>query len=978
MEVGTRLEHFEILAHLGSGGMGSVYRARDLRLQRDVALKLLPAEFIDNAEALQRFRREATVLAGFTHPGIAAIYSVHDVDGAVFLALELVDGEPLSTSLAESPLPPSEIMTIATEVAGALAAAHEQQIIHRDLKPSNVMRDHHGRVKVLDFGIARPVASSDPDATTGDMPTDQQLTAAGALLGTIPFMSPEQVRGATLDERTDIWSFGCLLFELAVGKGPFVRESTADTMAAILEAEPDWSQLPPDLPRPLRNTIEGCLIKDRDSRLSSMAAIGESLREAMVARRTPRGVALALVAAVLLVAVSSAALWAYRNQSATTRAREVLLPEIDRLTAAGQYSAAVAVASEASESLAPEEMASRWSQISRSATLTTVPPGADIQLSEVRTPQWAGAYTDASIEWTHRGQSPQHVERLPLGAYRLRLELEGYRDLEEIVWIDPDSEPHVEAEVPLIPLGAVPPGLTYITPRKLRASVFNLDGFDPTPEVDRYPAYLLGTTEVTNAEYQRFVEAGGYSDTAYWIHAMTDNGRELSFEAATTRFRDRSGRPGPSTWEAGTYPEGLAGHPVAGISWYEAAAFAEFSGAALPTIYHWTSARDRALAVQLTSTSNFGQAGTVAAGSTPFGTHGLREMAGNVREWAWNAVGDSRYILGGAYNDPYYASSQGDLLPPLDRSPTNGMRLAYYLDATASELEPLLQPVDVEPVRYSWGTDVSDEVFDVLKRHYDYDPTPLDATTVAVERGQHWTREKVEFSTGYGETMQAHLYLPLNAGGQLQTIVYYPGVDVMRPIPSDRLQGEALLAALIESGRAVLYPIYRETYERNLGVSHNARSATREYSDRKRYWIQDALRSVDYLASRDDIDMERIAYYGLSWGAEHGPIVLAIEPRFATAVLSDAGALLVPVLPEVDESVFAPRVNVPVLMLNGTHDYIFPVETSQIPFFEHLGTPVDQKRHVTYNAGHVVAASFPREVVAEIRGWLDLTLGPVQ
>jgi serine/threonine-protein kinase len=245
--------------------MGEVYRARDTRLERDVAIKALPAAFVHDPERLVRFRREAQILAGLNHPNIAAIYGLEETGGAPLLVLELVEGESLAQRLARGPLATRDALSVAIQIAGAIEAAHERGVVHRDLKPGNVMVAASGAVKVLDFGLAKSdaVGTTSPDATREASP---DATAEGVVLGTATYMSPEQARGKPVDRRSDVWSFGCVLFESLAGRPPFAGETTSDLIARILERDPDWPALPGSTPARVREILRRCLRKDADER----------------------------------------------------------------------------------------------------------------------------------------------------------------------------------------------------------------------------------------------------------------------------------------------------------------------------------------------------------------------------------------------------------------------------------------------------------------------------------------------------------------------------------------------------------------------------------------------------------------------------------------------------------------------------------------------------------------------------------------
>ncbi len=262
--VGKTLAHYEILEPLGKGGMGEVYRARDTKLDRDVAIKVLPEDLSADPDRLARLEREAKLLAALNHPHIATIHSLEEAEGARFLVLELIRGESLGQLLATGPLPVEKALEVCKQIAEALEAAHAEGIIHRDLKPANVLVTPDGRAKVLDFGIAK---SMQVDAEVAGTAQATNLTVAGTLVGTPSYMSPEQVRGETIDKRVDIWAFGCLLFETLTGRSAFGRETLADTLAAIVDQEPDWGALPHAAPLQLRHLIKRCLRKDRQRRL---------------------------------------------------------------------------------------------------------------------------------------------------------------------------------------------------------------------------------------------------------------------------------------------------------------------------------------------------------------------------------------------------------------------------------------------------------------------------------------------------------------------------------------------------------------------------------------------------------------------------------------------------------------------------------------------------------------------------------------
>jgi len=251
LAVSSRIGGYEILSPLGAGGMGEVYRAKDTKLGRDVALKLLPASFTNDPERVARFRREAQVLASLNHPHIAQIYGLEEANGTQFLVLEMVDGESLDKRIARGPVPIDEALGIAKQIAEALEAAHEKGIIHRDLKPANIGPTKEGNAKVLDFGLAKAVENTSGSFDAMNSPTitsPAMMSGVGVILGTAAYMSPERATGRAADKRTDIWAFGCVLYEMLAGKRPFDGEDVAETLTAVLRGLHDWSALPAATP----------------------------------------------------------------------------------------------------------------------------------------------------------------------------------------------------------------------------------------------------------------------------------------------------------------------------------------------------------------------------------------------------------------------------------------------------------------------------------------------------------------------------------------------------------------------------------------------------------------------------------------------------------------------------------------------------------------------------------------------------------
>src|SRR5262245_53309889 len=270
-----RLGPYEILSALGSGGMGEVYRARDSKLGRDVAIKILPEQFVADGERVARFEREAQLLAALNHPHIGTIYGLEQADATRFLVLELVDGETLATRIARGPMPFAEARGLARQITDALEAAHDKGIIHRDLKPANIMLTADGAVKVLDFGLAKhdPPVASGQSGGLSHSPTLTAATQAGVILGTAAYMSPEQAKGRAADKRSDVWAFGCVFYELLTATGAFSADDLSETLACVITREPDWTRLPNDVPAGVRALLKRCLDKDRRTRIADISTV---------------------------------------------------------------------------------------------------------------------------------------------------------------------------------------------------------------------------------------------------------------------------------------------------------------------------------------------------------------------------------------------------------------------------------------------------------------------------------------------------------------------------------------------------------------------------------------------------------------------------------------------------------------------------------------------------------------------------------
>jgi hypothetical protein len=443
-------------------------------------------------------------------------------------------------------------------------------------------------------------------------------------------------------------------------------------------------------------------------------------------------------------------------------------------------------------------------------------------------------------------------------------------------------------------------------------------------------------------------------------------------------FHDETGRPGPADWEVGSYSQGEDNHPVTGVSWYEAMAYAKFIGKTLPTVYHWSLIANTSSASVIIPRSNFNGKGTVRVGSlNGINFWGVYDVAGNVREWCFNETDKKgwHYILGGGWNDPTYAYNNALAQPALDRSLSNGFRCMKILtgDTTFNNLSATLKLAFRD---YKVERPVNDETFNIFLRQYVYDDTPLNPNLTIISDSAFCKIEKIDIDAAYNkERMTIYLFFPKNVTTPYQTIVVFPGSDVIDLRKFDFNVDLPGYDFIVKSGRALCYPVFKGTFERGDGLRSDLQDETVFYKDHVIMWEQDISRSLDYLETRKDIVHDNYGYYGYSWGSAIGPVVCAVEKRIKAAVFHVGGLMMQETFPEVDPFNFLPRVKIPVLMLNGKNDTYFPVETSQKPMFKLLGTDEKDKKMLVYAGGHLVPRS---ELMKESLYWYDKYLGIVK
>lgn len=1015
-----RLGDYEIIQEIGRGGMGTVYEAWQVSLKRRVALKVLSRGLALASPALARFRREAEAAGMLHHTNIVPIYTIGEDRGTHFYAMELIEGPSLKQIIqylrrqqlrsgisnpidsSGDQLDPADIpawaqatMTycsgssttaapevasdttlgtgakyfqtvaeMAADVAAALEHAHRRGVIHRDVKPSNLLLSPDQRLSLSDFGLARIL----------DQPG---VTITGEFVGTPLYMSPEQIAvgRVPVDHRTDIYSLGATLYELLTLEPPHAGESREQIMAQILQkdvrpARRRNRQIPVDLETICMKALE----KDPDRRYQTAGELEDDLRRYVggylikarrpnigrrvlrLARKHKATVAGSLTI-VMLVAVLA---FVCRNWYRERRLTEALasLARIEELIGADRTVAAFTLAQEASDVIPQDpRLADIWERIAVTASIETEPPGATVKAFDWRFPR------DESLAL---GTTPLTEVRLPRGMIRWQFDKAGHvrvdrlTDLEREVGTNVGYRDRPALAVQLDAFGSIPDGMVR---------VLSLEGRNQRES--KSDSFFIDRFEVTNREYYQFIQAGGYENPKFWQHLIEEVG-EPNWKKEVDSFVDMTGLPGPSTWSGGMYPADEASYPVRGVSWYEAAAYAASVEKVLPTHGDWRRAATPNYATWIIPLSNFDQRQVVEGGSYPgIGYFGIYDMAGNVKEWCWNATDDGRRCaLGGAWNEPTYFFTHRDAAFPMERSARFGFRCARY------ETPP--PPEAFEPVRRFFGRDyakaipASEAEIDSYRRLYLYDKEqPLDPKCLSRGNSPNGhTYEIWEVSSACGdksERLPLHLLLPNGKRPPFPVSIFFPGVGALRDEKLADIRRRCdwvVFETFVDHGLAMCWPIYKGTLDRVDG--RNPFGSTVRSRDSFIDMAKDLFRAIDYLETREDIDKTTISYVGFSWGGCHGPVISVLEPRLKALLLLSAGLPGSQFSPEVDPFNYLPLTTAPVLVLNGIYDLTFPLNESQLPFFESLGST--DKERKPYESSHFVPLD---QAVPYATDWLE-------
>jgi eukaryotic-like serine/threonine-protein kinase len=968
---------------LGGGGMSRVFVAQEVALGRTVVVKVIAPELAEGVSA-ERFARELKFAARLQQANIVPVLSAGSSGALPYFTMPFVTGESLRVRLSSgAPVSVGQAINILRDIARALAYAHAEGVVHRDIKPENILLSG-GTAVVTDFGIAKALSVSRESGDSGPVADLGTLTQVGTSLGTPAYMAPEQAAAdPNVDHRADIYALGVVAYEMFSGRVPFTGTPQQVLAAHVMQEPPALRSVSPEVPATIAAIVMRCLEKDpavrfqtanaflaavegiaspsatagasgigsADAAHAAGSAVWSARTSANRARTRGARVIAAAFAVLALVLAIYASTAAWRRERWV---RTVGLPRLVRLTEAREFDSAFVIA-QAVAAVAPRDstLAAILPAISTMSVIASDPPGATVY----RAP--AGDTT----AWTRIGTTPTDSTRIPNGWGLWRYEKQGYSTLVQLARVRPDT-------ARLISRTDAHPEMARIGGGTFHAFLADAD----TSHGLVLRPYRMDLFEVSNQQYKAFVDAGGYTDRRWWTDTFVDGGRTLTFAETMARFVDRTGRPGPSTWESGDFPAGQAQFPVSGVSWFEAAAYARFAHKALPTVYHWFHAADAKAGRWMAAGSNVDAKGPLPVGTLRgVSAYGVSDMVGNAREWQANeSDSGERYILGGGWNETINPFPSPYAQPALDRQEANGIRLALY-DSADTNLEAARAAIRIEPRDYAKTKPASDAVFAGYRRQFEYDAAPLD---VKVEfrdtTSAEWNREQISFTAAYGgERMSAWVYSPKHPVGRMQSVVYFPGGNSIQ-VRNSRTELDTRGAFVTKTGRLLVFPIMKSMFERGDSLHDDTPNRSIFFRDHVVMWVKDVRRTLDYLTTRPDVDSTKFAYFGISMGGYMAGLVPAVEPRLKAAVVV-IGGLTDGLRDEIDPFNYVSRIKVPVMMLNGRYDYYFPLRTAQAAFFRNLGTPAADKRWVVYDGAHEVPRT---EMIKETLAFLDKYLGP--
>ena len=1017
---GEKIGSFEVIRMLGAGGMGEVYLAKDLRLNRLVALKILPLNSEIDATANRRFLREARSAAALEHPHICTTHEIGEQNGFSYIVMQYLEGETLSAKIKIRNLAPTDALDIAIQIADALTEASARNIVHRDIKPANIIISANNQVKVLDFGLAKKIVF---DPNDSELSFKTILSQPGMIMGTVSYMSPEQIRGSQIDTRSDLWSLGVVLYEMLFGKTPFTGDSSVERLAAILYKEPE---IPAEIPNELKNILNKALHKEPAKRYQTAKEMIGDLRHlkqemefaeqlqfhatsgatdkemhetlsnflsehsTIAIHTTSQAIAAKpawkrIVFYGFLISVFGTGAFFLLKNYRLGQARENL-KKVEELAKAEKNFEAYDLATEVAAVVPNDETLLKiLPTISDSLSVNSEPTVAKIYLRRFQ--------TDTNGNFPERqfiGETSINELRIARGNYILQIEKDGFAPMERTIsgtipriggsFIE---TPPLKIEVKLLEKDKIPPRMVFVP-----TGEYALVNWSRSTETKvKLDDYFIDKYEVSNAEFKEFITAGGYGKKEFWKVPIIKDAKVIPLDEVLPLFKDKTGLSAPRSWTNQNFAEGKGDFPVTDITWYEAAAYAEFRGKSLPTVFQWEkAARDRTFDPRYNAMpwgfirqgettdnrANFRGMGTVTVTNNAFGMSpfGAFNMAGNVSEWNINQNPEGFITSGGAWNDLAYSFGDYGVYPGLYAENRIGFRCVLNTNESPGDQgAQMLPPAETPEYKPS-----SDAELKVWLTHYEYDKKPLNAKIIETTETDAWQREKITFTGEGGEQAIAYLYLPKNYPRPLQVIHYVPPGDVVRGLRSLPDSVEMFAAPFVKSGRAVFAVVLKGYIERPFSQNYVLPdNSTVEFRKQMVNWITDLRRGIDYIETRDDLIKDKLAFLGISNGANVGLVLTAIETRYKTLVFESAGLEkdFRTRIAETSPIKFASQIKTQKLVINGRYDETFPYNTDAKPLFKLLREP---KKIVLYDGGHIPTVEF---FVPTVNNWLDETLGNV-
>ena len=966
----TWFGRYEVLRLIGRGGMGFVYEAIDSELNRRVALKLSRFRRSRSEGAAERLKIEARTAATFRHPNLCPVYDIGELDGVVFITMPYVEGQSLAQHLKTSSFTTETALNIALKIAYAISAAHAAGIVHRDLKPANIiLTDNHEPI-VVDFGLAKhhlQVEAENPQPET--------------MAGTLAYMAPEQLAPSNeaLGPPSDVYALGTTLFEMLTGRPPFTGDAREIYKQIQTEPPPRPSSYVAKLPPAVDAICQKALAKSSHERFQSMAEFADAL-EAVVHPR-PSRIRLSLVACALTLLLGAWLTWRATNISWARRQ----LPVVAKLAQENRLKEAFDLAVRVRKGIPHDRALARLMPVvSDTLTVTSQPEGAKVYIERL-----ANEHESRASARVFVGTTPLKDFEIARGSYLVTVEKEGYSAFQRSwsgTWSGPLSAPIVFPPIPID---------VNLTPEtELSGIMASVPGGDyrlmswsrPTEKRVTLDDFLIDKREVTNHDYQRFVDAGGYTTARYWTRPFVEKDKNIPLEEAISRFRDQTGQPGPRGWSQGTYPVGSGDLPVTGVTWYEAAAYAEFSGKSLPTIFQWEKAArfrwvhpglsdfNNPMGVtmpwglhegSLDRRANFGGAGPVSTGQFPFGMspYGCFDMAGNVAEWCLNETPEGFTACGGSWASIPSAWGLVTQYPGFHANNQVGFRCvtnrAGSEDQGAFRIDDEKEAPQFTPKPYS-------EIAPYFS-YFNYPALPLESRVINTKISDSWRRETIEYRGADGEITLAYLYLPKQGQPPFPVLHVVPAGDVYYRIRNVPESIEASYLPILESGRAIFAVVLRGYLERDYspdGLKPSPESI--EHVEMLAQHVKDLRRGVDFLETRNELDTERIAYITTS---SRGLLMSlpAIEPRYQAVIFVGNGVYeREQKYHVVDNGVnLAPHIAIPKLMIHGLYDENAPWKIAGEPLFDLFTEP--KEKHF-YPGAHALQ---PQELANAVIQWLD-------